>query len=371
MSPTGLDLKKTPMHDWHASHGGRMVEFAGWSMPVQYASITEEHTAVRERAGLFDISHMGRLQFDGPDAEALLDRATTNVVSRLTPGQIHYSLMANDHGGLIDDVLVYRLPEAGFGMVCNASNRSKVLERLAEVGKGLDAGLRDRTEDLAMIAVQGPEAVAIADALIDVRLSATDYYHMTAGKALGGVSVLASRTGYTGEDGFEVALRSDRAVEMWEAILEAGRSKGLIPCGLGARDTLRFEAAMPLYGHELGEDINPYEAGVGWAVKLSKGDFAGKEALEKAKRDPGRSRIGLALECRRIARQGAAVLDSTGEPVGAVTSGTFSPTLQKSLAMALVKPTAASSSSDLFVDIRGKREPARVVALPFYRRAAS
>ena len=369
MPPTGP--LKTPMYDWHVAHEGRMVDFAGWLMPVQYASITEEHRAVREHAGLFDISHMGRLQFDGADAKALLDRATTNDVGRLNPLQIQYSLMANDEGGLIDDVLVYRLPESGYGMVCNASNRPKVLRRFEELGAGLDAGLRDRTEDLAMIAVQGPDALLIADGLIDADLTATDYYYLTAGKALDGVNVLASRTGYTGEDGFEVAIRASRAVELWEALLEAGRPKGLIPCGLGARDTLRFEAAMPLYGHELDEDVNPYEAGVGWAVKLSKGEFAGSEALKAAKRDPGRTRIGLELEGRRIARQGATVLDRSGEPVGHVTSGTFSPTLGKSLAMALVQPTASSSDSSLFLDIRGRKEPARVVHLPFYRRAGS
>jgi aminomethyltransferase len=361
--------KRTPLYAWHAAHGGRLVEFGGWAMPVQYSTIVEEHQAVRRHAGVFDISHMGRLQFEGPDAEAWLERATTNHVARLAPGQIQYSLMANDAGGLVDDVLVYRMPDGVLGMVCNASNRGPVLARLASLRGDLDARLTDRTEDLAMIAVQGPEALAIAAEVIDAPLASTDYYHLTTGQALG-ARVLASRTGYTGEDGFEVVIRAALAERFWDALLDAGSARGGRPCGLGARDTLRFEAAMPLYGHELAEDISPYEAGVGWAVKLSKGEFAGREALKAAKRNPARTRVGLALEGKRVARQGAVVSDPEGRRVGVVTSGTFSPTLGKSLAMALVEPTAAGPDAKLVIDVRGTAEPARVVPLPFYRRAS-
>lgn len=363
--------EQTPLHAWHVAHGGRMVEFGGWSMPVQYTSITEEHQAVRQRVGLFDVSHMGRLRFEGPDAADWLERATTNQVARLEPAQIQYSLMANDRGGVLDDVLVYRLPEPenSFGMVCNAGNRPKVVGQFERLKGNADAQLTDRTEAVAMIAVQGPAALEVLGRLVDAPLGATNYYHLTSGTlpALGRAHVWASRTGYTGEDGFELVIQSDLAEPLWQALLDAGADRGILPCGLGARDTLRFEAAMPLYGHELAEDLNPYEAGVGWAVKLSKGEFVGREALQAFKRNPGRTRIGLALEGKRIARQGTPVLRD-GMPVGVVTSGTFSPTLGQSLAMALVDPTAAGIDTALTLDVRGHHESARVVPLPFYRR---
>jgi aminomethyltransferase len=349
-----------------------MVEFAGWSMPVQYTTITEEHRAVRERVGLFDISHMGRLQFGGPDAEGWLERTTTNHVARLQPGQIQYSLMVEDAGGVLDDLLVYRLPEDGFGVVCNASNRPKVIGQLEALKGGLDATMEDRTFNLAMIAIQGPCAVKVLEKVVAAPLSSTNYYHLTTGTVpqLGDARVLISRTGYTGEDGFEVAIRASLAEPFCEAVMEAGGEFGILPCGLGARDTLRFEAAMPLYGHELGEEINPYEAGVGWAIKLSKREFVGRAALEDLKRSPGRTRIGLRLEGKRIARQGSVVLRD-GTPVGVVTSGTFAPTLGQSLAMALVDPTASGVDTALAVEIRGHAEPARVVTLPFYRRVGA
>jgi aminomethyltransferase len=348
-----------------------MVDFAGWSMPVQYTSIVEEHRAVRERVGLFDISHMGRLRFDGPGALDWIDAATTNDPKKLQPGQIQYSLLCDGSGGVIDDLLVYRLPDDGYGIVCNASNRARVLEQLGRLKGGREAGLEDRTEALAMIAVQGPAAVSVVQRVVDGPLSATDYYWLTQGTVpgLGGVRVLASRTGYTGEDGFELAIRAEQAEALWTALLDAGSSEGIKPCGLGARDTLRFEAAMPLYGHELSERIHPYEAGVGWAVKLNKGEFEGREALVELKRHSSRGRVGLELAGKRIAREGMVV--KQGErAVGVVTSGTFSPTLGKSLAMALVDSTCAGADTKLSVEVRGHEEAARVVPLPFYRRVA-
>jgi aminomethyltransferase len=338
-------------------------------MPVQYSSIVEEHTAVRERVGLFDISHMGRLVFEGPGALNWLDRTTTNKVANLVPNQIQYNLMANETGGLIDDILVYRRDHGGYDVVCNASNRTPVIAQFYAQKQNAVASLTDRTLETAMIAVQGPRALATLQPLYDGPLDAIKYYHLTTGKLLGNLDTVVSRTGYTGEDGFEVVVPANQAVRVWEALMKSGQPHGILPCGLGARDTLRFEAGMPLYGHELLDTINPYAAGVGWAVKLAKGAFVGDRALKGFKVNPGLTRVGLRAEGKRIARQGAAVLQG-GREIGTVTSGTFSPTLQASLAMALIEPKAAEIGTALELDIRGHREPVRVVELPFYKRAA-
>jgi aminomethyltransferase len=368
VSPTA-PLLQTPLHGWHQSHGARLVEFGGWSMPVQYTSIVEEHQGVRQRVGLFDISHMGRLTFDGADVLDWLERVTTNQVARLADDQIQYSLMANDAGGVIDDILVYRQPFA-FLVVCNASNRSSVVAQF-ERHRGDAAGsMQDRTPDTAMIAIQGPRALETLQPLFGQPLEPVRYYHLTMGRLLGRIETVISRTGYTGEDGFELIVAARAVAELWEALLESGKPYGIQPCGLGARDTLRLEAGMPLYGHELLETINPYSAGLGWAVKLDKRDFVGREALKARKSDPGPTRVGLVLEGRRIARHGAAIF-SDDQEIGQVTSGTFSPTLQVSLAMALVNPRAATAGTPLSVDVRGHRVAARVVKLPFYKRSSA
>jgi aminomethyltransferase len=362
---------QTPLHNWHRDHGGRLVEFGGWSMPVQYTTIVEEHGAVRNGVGLFDISHMGRLTFDGPDVLAWIERVTTNHAARLADNQIQYSLLANERGGLIDDVLVYRQPFA-YLVVCNASNRQNVCGQFERHRQGAVGNFRDRTIDTAMIAVQGPRALETVAPLFDQPLGQLAYYHLTMGRISGGVDAVVSRTGYTGEDGFELIVAAKAAQQVWNALLESGRPHGILPCGLGARDTLRLEAAMPLYGHELSESIDPFTAGVGWAVKLPKGDFIGRDALIKLKasrqQDTNRSgRVGLELEGKRIARQGAQVFLGDRE-AGQVTSGTFSPTLKVSLAMAIVEGSAAVPGTSLTVDVRGHREPARVVRLPFHKR---
>lgn len=367
----GEALLKTPLHAWHHTHGGRLVEFGGWSMPVQYSTITDEHRAVRERAGLFDISHMGRLDFEGADVAPWLDLATTNRVARLEPGKIQYSLMVDEHGGVIDDILVYRLPTGTYSVVCNASNRLAVVAQFRKLGSAFDAKLIDQTPTTAMIAVQGPAALAIAQRHLDTPLTDLAYYGCATGTMLG-ADVLISRTGYTGEDGFELILPEAKAEAAWDALMDAGRVFGLQPCGLGSRDTLRFEAAMPLYGHEMDLTVHPYAAGLGWAVKLDKGNFIGRDALRRHKAAPGRSRVGLALGGKRIARQGHPVrlgADPESPVVGVVTSGTFAPTLNQSLAMALVRSDLAALDTELVVDIRGNLETARVVPLPFYRRA--
>jgi aminomethyltransferase len=359
-------LLETPLFQWHRDHGARLVDFGGWSMPVQYTTISEEHLAVRQRAGIFDVSHMGRLTFDGAGVLDWLERATTNHVARLAENQIQYTLLANDHGGVIDDVLVYRQPFA-YLMVCNASNRLRVVNRLDSLRGGATGNFHDRTLDTAMIAVQGPQALKVLQPLFDQPLKSVPYYHLTMGQLLKNRPAVVSRTGYTGEDGFELIVGKGSAVLVWEALMESGKPYAIQACGLGARDTLRLESAMPLYGHELTDEIDPYTAGLSWAVKLEKGDFAGRAALEALESKPHRVRVGLTLEGKRIARQGALVYTGDRE-VGLVTSGTFSPTLQVSLAMAMVDPEASVGTAPLAVEIRGHREAARVVKLPFYKR---
>lgn len=359
-------LLETPLHDWHETHGGRMVAFAGWSMPVQYTSIVQEHQAVRTAAGVFDISHMGRLRVRGAQRVELLQKVTTNDVAALDEGQAQYSLVANERGGILDDVLVYRFAEDHL-VVCNASNREKIVAWLQQHSSGMSVDLEDRTRAWCMIALQGPRAREILAPLTDADLSGLRYYRAQAASVVGEWAIV-SRTGYTGEEGFEIITASEQAMPLWEALLQQDESDALLPAGLGARDTLRLEAAMPLYGHELTEEIDPLQAGLAFAVKFEKGDFLGRDALLEGKAQAGRPvRIGLQLAGRRIAREGAPVLQND-EVVGHVTSGTFSPTLEKSIAMAYVHPTAAEHGTALEVEIRGRSEAARVVKLPFYKR---
>ena len=374
IAPMTTNLARTPLYDWHVAHGGRMVEFGGWSMPVQYKSIVAEHVATRTAVGLFDISHMGRLRFDGPDAAKFLDALVTRRVIDLSPGQIRYALVTNEEGGILDDVLVYRLADAAGGtyhlLVVNASNRPKIvdwIEQQRTALASLDFSYSDLTTQWAMIAVQGPKAIEIAQPMIEASIASMKYYTGTETRICGHGGIV-SRTGYTGEDGCELIVGSQMAPAVWQEILEAAQPLGGMACGLGARDTLRLEAAMPLYGHELNEQINPYQAGLGFAVNLEGREFAGRDALANFKQDKSLPRrIGLEMSGKRIPREGAAVLDE-GQTIGQVTSGTFSPTLEVPIAMAYVHPESAREGASVEVDIRGRREPARLVALPFYRR---
>ncbi len=359
-------LLRTPLYDWHVAHGGRMVEFGGWEMPVQYAGIVEEHHAVRKQAGMFDISHMGRLRFTGPDAERFLDHIVTNDVTAIREGQVRYALICHTLGGVQDDVLVYRLPDA-LWLVVNASNRLKILEWLKQYHTGYDVAIDDLTTTTGMIAVQGPQSrTALAD-MDAQRWDALKYYGVGSGSTYSREGML-SRTGYTGEIGFEVIVPAAATITVWEDLLARGQAVGLKPCGLGARDTLRLEAAMPLYGHELTDKIDPLTAGLEFAVKLHKADFIGKAALtEIAARSDRYVRVGLVLSGRRIAREEAAVHQGE-KTVGIVTSGTFSPTLEQAIAMASIVPSVSALGTTLEVDIRGRRETATVVKLPFYSR---
>lgn len=360
-------LLTTACHAWHVAHNGRMVDFAGWDMPVQYSSIVPEHNAVRTAAGLFDIAHMGRLKFTGPDAVRFLDHLVTNDVAGLEVGQIRYALVTNEAGGILDDVLVYRFADFHL-LVVNASNRLKILAWIEQHRTKFDVTVEDLTQSHFMLALQGPEALALIQPLVDVELAAIKYYFGAPAKVNGG-NGLVSRTGYTGEDGCEVIVPAAAGLPLWEALIERGAAIGLLPAGLGCRDTLRLEAAMPLYGHELNETTDPYTAGLAFGVKLDTKDFIGRTALVAAKANAARPRrVGLELAGKRIAREGAVVL-AGDKQVGQVTSGTFSPTLQKSIAMAYVPAEQAAVGTELTVDIRGAREAARVVKLPFYKRS--
>lgn len=376
-------LNKTPLHDWHISHGGRMVDFAGWALPIQYTSIIDEHNAIRNAVGIADISHMGRLRFEGPGAAVFLAELLTRRVADMALGQIRYSLITNEQGGIIDDVLVgYYHDEFGqpfYVLVVNASNRAKVVEWIRRhlpperaERPGHEVIFTDVTRLWAMFAVQGPRSVELLQPLVDVDLALMKYYRGAQARILhpaaqrqGGI---ISRTGYTGEDGFELSVGAGIAPGVWQAIIDLGRPLGLVPAGLGARDTLRLEAGMPLYGHELSESINPFQAGLGYACHLTGYDFPGRDALRRIAAEPTDiARVGLALEGKRPARQGCAVY-AGDRKIGEVTSGSYSPTLGTSIAMAYVPPEFAAVGTELVVDIRGHREPARVAALPFYRR---
>jgi len=365
-------LAQTPLHGWHASHGGRLVDFAGWSMPVLYTSIVAEHNATRSAAGLFDVSHMGRIRFEGPAAESFLERIVTRRVAGMLAGQIRYALVTNDAGGVLDDVLVYHLTHSRgasyYQLVVNASNREKIAAWLHDHRDGAEVEIHDATLETAMIAVQGPRALEIVRPLASVDPAKLAYYHGAECELIG-TSGLISRTGYTGEDGCELIVPAEAALTPWEALYEAAQAIGGGAVGLGARDTLRLEAGMPLYGHELSEEIDPLQAGLSFAVNLKDRTFPGSDALAKRKADTSAPvRVGLELAGKRVPREGYAVL-ANDQPIGRVTSGTFSPTLNRPIAMAYVDRAQAAAGTELIVDIRGAREPARVVELPFYKRA--
>jgi aminomethyltransferase len=361
-------LHETPLHDRHAALGARMIDFAGWLMPVQYAGILEEHRAVRDRAGLFDLSHMGELFLEGPEAGTALAGALTTNPPALGEGRAQYSMIVAADGGIIDDLIVYRLAADRFLVVANASNARTVSDALAERITGFKAVLDDRSLAMALVAIQGPRSVEIMRPLTDVDLATLRYYAIAEGM-VAGIPGLVARTGYTGEDGFEVFVDNGRAVELWDALMAAGSASGLAPIGLGARDTLRLEAGMPLYGNELDRTTNPYEANLGRVVKLDKpGDFVGRAALEKAAREGvARRLVGLVMRDRGIARHGYPVF-SGDRPTGIVTSGTQSPSLGEAIAMAYVATSDAEPGTMVAVEIRGQRVPAEVVALPFYKR---
>ncbi|PZU49668.1 MAG: glycine cleavage system aminomethyltransferase GcvT [Microbacterium sp.] len=367
------DLRTTPLHDRHAALGASFTDFGGWSMPVRYTSDLAEHHAVRQAAGLFDISHMAEFTLAGPGAAAVLDDALAGRISTMKVGKAKYSLLLSDAGGVIDDVIVYRRGDEDFLVISNAGNRALVATAFDRYSG--DAVIVDISDDVALIAVQGPRAREIVEATAGIAevapaLADLGYYAWSAG-TFQGADLFIARTGYTGEDGFELLVPNALAPALWDVLLAAGEPLGLIPAGLASRDTLRLEAGMPLHGHELSTEILPAQAGLGRVVALDKESFVGKDAVASAPADLP-VLVGLAAEGRRAGRAGYAVWDAAegGSVVGEITSGALSPTLGHPIAMAFVPPALAAPGTPLFIDVRGARIPATVTALPFYRRTA-
>jgi aminomethyltransferase len=365
------DLKKTPLNDAHRALGGKMVEFGGWDMPVQYtAGVMEEHLRTRRHSGLFDVSHMGEIWVTGPDAVPFVNKLTTNDAAKLIDGQAQYSALTYENGTVVDDLLVYRFAQDRLLLVVNASTTDKDWTWISEHKSGEDVQLRSASADYCQIAVQGPDAVKIAQKLTETNLAEIKYYHFAEGK-FDGVDSILSRTGYTGEDGFEIYADPKFAEQIWRRLLDAGNyglETGILPCGLAARNTLRLESAMSLYGHEISDEITPLEAGLGWICKLGKENFNGKEALVKQKSEGiARKLVGFEMVDRGIARDDYPVLINN-EKVGYVTSGSPAPFLKKNIGLAFVPARFANPGREINIEVRGKLLAAQIVPTPFYKR---
>ena len=356
---------KTPLYENHVGCGGKIVPFAGYLLPVQYTGIIEEHMAVRKAAGLFDVSHMGEIIVSGKDALNNLNALLTNEFSDMEAGRVRYSVICNERGGVVDDVLVYKTEKTGYMLVVNAANRKKALGFLQAHIQG-DATLSDISDSVAQLALQGPNSKTILLKLTEEDNLPKKYYTFTENKQVAGVECTISRTGYTGEFGYELYCASADAAQLWEALLKTGEEEGLIPCGLGARDTLRFEAAMPLYGHEMNDEISPLEAGLSFCVKMQKESFMGKDALLQ-KGEPNRKRAGLKLLGRGVAREHCEVYVE-GVRIGETTSGTHCPYLNGAYAMALIQKEYAEPGTKVEIEVRGRRIEAQVVELPFIKK---
>ena len=361
-------LKRTPLYEQHRALGARLVEFGGWEMPVQYSSILEEHQAVRTHAGLFDVSHMGEFKVEGTEALAFLQYLVPNDVSRLAIHQALYTQLCLPNGGTIDDLLIYRLAEQQYMLVVNAANIDKDFAWVQGQAQHFqNVSVINQSDTTALVALQGPEAQAILQPLTDIDLAGIRYYHCAAGQ-VDGIDCIVSRTGYTGEDGFELYCAPVDVVKLWNDLLATGKSRGLLPAGLGARDTLRLEAGLCLYDHELDEQTNPLEARLGWTVKLSKGDFIGRKPLLTAKEQgPKRLLVGIEMLERGIPRSGYSIY-ADDQQIGTLTSGAPSPTLHKNIGMGYVDAAHVTIGQAVRIDIRGKRTAAQIVALPFYKR---
>ena len=362
-------MLKTSLYGEHVALGARLVPFAGFEMPVQYKGIVEEHRAVRERVGLFDVSHMGELELEGPGALELVSSLITNDPTRIVDGQAQYTCCCNEGGTILDDLIVYRRSPERVLVVCNASNRAKIAQHFARAAEGR-VGFRDASDETALLALQGPralETLAAAGCSFDAARELKSFRFKDGEVA--GVPGTIARTGYTGEDGVELFLPWDSAPKVWRALLDAGKAFGIEPVGLGARDTLRLEARLSLYGNDIDESTDPLEAGLGWVVKLDKPHFVGKEALARIKAEgPRRAFVGFEMVGRGIARHGYPLLDATGGTIGLCTSGSPSPTLGKNIGLGYVPAALATIGTSLSVDCRGKAIEARVVETPFYKR---
>ena len=355
-------MNTTPLHPAHLALDAQMIEFAGWDMPARYGSAIQEHHAVRSHAGMFDVSHMGRLFLDGPDAQALADSVVTADVTAIPSGHAKYCMACNEHGGILDDLIVYRLPDQRIFIVCNASNREAIVETIrAKSAEFSNANLVDRTEETAMIAVQGPGAASIVQSLLPFNPDSSSLFSITLDAAS---ETFIARTGYTGEDGVEIIVNADTAIPTWDRLKEAG----VEPCGLVARDSLRLEASLRLYGNDMNTTVNPFEAGLGRFVDLTAGPFTGKEALLKVKEQgPERRLAGFVMDARGIPRHGQPILHE-GQAVGEVTSGGRAPSLNLDIGMGLLPVALAKKDTKIDIDIRGRHVPATVTPMPFYRR---
>lgn len=360
-------MKRTPLYEQHKQLGAKTVEFSGWEMPVQYTGIVDEHMATRNAAGLFDISHMGQIDVRGPDALSFLQSIATQDVASIPEGLSNYALLCYPDGGIVDDIFIYHLPES-YLVVVNASNADKDFGWMQQHTAGFEVDLANISDQTALLALQGPAAERILAPLLDVDATTIPFHGVVRGRLGGDVPAIVARTGYTGEDGFEIFVDNQHAVQVWDKLLEQGRPHGLKPVGLGARDSLRFEPKLALYGHEIGAQINPYEAGLGWVVKLDKGPFVGREALQQIKAEgPRRRLVGLEMTGRGIARAGYHVTTVEGDPLGEVTTGMPSPSLGKNLALALLRAGRVRIGDDVDVIVRDKPVRARIVKTPFYQ----
>jgi len=358
-------MKRTPLFEKHVSLGAKMVPFAGFEMPVQYTGVTQEHFAVREKVGIFDVSHMGQFFVEGPTAKDLLQFVGTNNVDALEDGKAQYTCMPNGNGGIVDDLIVYRMNAEKYFVVVNASNIEKDWEHISKYNEKFGAKLTNASDEMSLLAIQGPKATETLQKITDINLSEIPYYHFTVGKIAGVSDVIISNTGYTGSGGFEIYFQNEDAVKLWEAIVEAGEEFGLLPCGLASRDTLRLEKGFCLYGNDIDDTTSPLEAGLGWITKFDK-DFVDKEYFAKQKEEGiKRKLVGFEMQERAIPRHDYLVVDAEGNEIGKVTSGTMSPMKNIGIGLAYVATGHNKVDSDIFIQIRNKNIPAKVVKTPF------
>lgn len=358
--------KRTALYDKHVSLGAKMVPFAGFEMPVQYSGVTEEHFAVREKAGIFDVSHMGQFFVEGPNAQFLLQYVTTNDVTKLADGQAQYTCLPNGNGGIVDDLIVYKMSDIKYFIVVNASNIEKDWAHIQKFNEKFGAEMKNVSDEMSLLAIQGPKAIEILQQLTDVQLSDISYYHFSMGSVAGVQDVIISNTGYTGSGGFEIYFKNQDAETLWDAITKTGEGFGLIPCGLAARDTLRLEKGFCLYGNDIDDSTSPLEAGLGWITKLDKGDFVDAGFLKNQKESGvNRKLVGFEMLEKAIPRHDYPVVDAEGKVIGKVTSGTMSPMKKMGIGLAYVEKPLFKIGSEIFIQIRNKNVPAKVVKLPF------
>jgi aminomethyltransferase len=368
-TPAIAEIRKTALNAVHRRLNARMVNFGGWDMPLEYAGILAEHDAVRNRAGLFDVSHMGEIEITGPGAQSLVQWVSCNNAAKLVVGQIQYSGLMTSRGTFVDDLLVHKISDTHYLLCVNASNQDADFAHIA-VNNKFDAKVENSSPRYSQLAVQGPRAAEILQKLTPVNLAPIRYYHFTFGQ-VSGIDCLIARTGYTGEDGFEIYFAPEHSEKLWADLTEAGAPFGMIPAGLGARNTLRLEAGMCLYGHEIDDTTTPWEAGLAWICKMEKAPFLGSEILAAQRADANglpRKLVGFEMLDKRIGRDGYPVDDAGGQPIGKVTSGCPSPSLKKNIGMAYVPPAVSAVGTDLAIDIRGQKASARIIPLPFYKR---